>query len=426
MKRELKCPNCQHTFQVDDETFESLATQIRTAAFDEELSRRVTEMRDKFNSELKFERMRQQQQQEKTHAALELKITELQAQIDRNESMRRVAILEEQNRAADTIRAREQTIAELRNRVEQQAREAALREQSLREQHATDLRRKDDTIEYYKDLKTRLSTKMIGETLEQHCQTVFDQAQAMGVMPNARLEKDNTVIGGTKGDFTFRDFDEDGEEYISIMFEMKNESDTTSTKHRNADFLEKLDQDRNKKNCEYAVLVSLLEKDNELYNDGIVNMSHRFPKMYVIRPQMFMVLISLLSQAARKNRAEIVSLRHQLVEAKAQSLEVSTFEQRRDKLVQDFSAYIETHLKKHNDAMDGIDKVIATLEKQIEALRKVKETFGTSQTKLVKAGEVMVKNLTIRKLTRGLPDLQQKFNDARSQSYSEDTLSATE
>lgn len=458
--KELKCPKCGHVFHVDQEVFDSLAGQVKTIVFNEEIERRTNEIRQQIIAELNIQRLRDQQnfkemltkqervlnerdieiarlkeqldnsvqtqklelesqlsRKDKEYAQSisdkEREISSLQSVIEQSDSRRQVAILEERQKASEAIRIKDNEINELKNKVEAEQKEARIREAGLKEQYSVVLKQKDETIEYYKDMKVRMSTKMIGETLEIHCQTLFHQAQSMGMFPDAFFEKDNDVRTGTKGDFIFRDYD-NGREYISIMFEMKNEADTTATKHRNSDFLEKLDKDRRDKECEYAVLVSLLERDNDLYNDGIVNMSHKYPKMYVIRPQMFMPLISLLSQAARKNVQEINALRVELEVARAQTVDVTNFEKRRDQFVANFSKLVEAHTKKHEDAMTGIDKVIEALEKQVDALRKVKNLFDTSEQKLIRANETVENDFTIKKLTHGNPTMRAKFNEARA------------
>jgi hypothetical protein len=397
--------------------FDSIAEQVRTAVLEDEIKRQTDMLRNQLKSEFDTQRLIDEKKLNTKLSERDTEIARLREQLksatEQSDGKLRVAVLEEQARVKDAMQAKDAQIAALRNQVVAEQNNAKIREAGLNERHASELKQKDDVISYYKDLKTRLSTKMIGESLEVHCQTLFDQAQSMGMLPNARLEKDNDARTGTKGDFIFHDYDADGVPYISIMFEMKHEMDTTATKHKNDDFLEKLDKDRRDKNCEYAVLVSLLERDNELYNNGIVNKSHIYPKMYVIRPQMFMPLISLLCQAASKNLAEISHLRSELEVARAQTIDVTNFEQRRDQFVATFGKLVEAHAKKHVDAMSGIDKVIASLEKQIEELRKVKTLFETSEQKLLRANESVENDFTIKKLTRGNPTMRAKFDEAR-------------
>lgn len=363
--------------------------------------------------EMESQLLKKEQQHKDALAEKDRTIYDLKSTIAQSDGARRVAILEEQKKAATLIQKKEAEIADLRNKIETEKKDAATQIASLKERHMMIVSEKDKEIQYHKDFKARLSTKMIGETLEIHCQTLFNQAQSMGMFPDAYFAKDNDARTGSKGDFIFRDY-VDSREYISIMFEMKNESDSGSTKHKNDDFLEKLDKDRREKNCEYAVLVSMLERDNELYNDGIVNKSHRYPKMYVIRPQMFMTLIALLCQASRKSLAEIQSLRAELEVAKAQSIDVTNFEKRRDQFALSFGKLVEAHIKKHNDAIGGIDKVIESLEKQVSTLRKVKELFETSEQKLLRANESVETDFTIKKLTYGNPTMKAKFEEAKS------------
>lgn len=467
--KELKCPHCNNVFQVDQAAFESIAGQVRNKVFEDEVARRTSEVREKIKDEYELRRLKDAQEykdsltenrrsldernneiqllREKLHslkdnqesklreaearqarnlaeelASKDAEINDLKGKLRLHEGEKKIALMNERQLSSDLIREKDAVIAELQNRIEAAGKEAELNLAALREQHAIVLSEKEREIQYHKEFKIRMSTKMIGETLEIHCRTMFSQAQSMGLFPSASFEKDNDIRTGTKGDFIFRDYDE-GVEYISIMFEMKNEADTTAARHKNEDFLEKLDKDRRDKNCEYAVLVSMLERDSELYNDGIVNMSHRFPKMYVIRPQMFMTLIALLCQASRKSMHEIRALRMELEVARAQSIDITNFERRRDQFVASFGKLVEAHVKKHEDAMSGIDKVIEALEKQAEALRKVKSLFETSEKKLLKAGESVENDFTIKKLTHGNPTMREKFKAIRD---SENLVGASE
>ena len=452
-KKELKCPECGHVFQVSQEVFDSLAAQVRNAVMTEELDRRAAELekrltaqhevaeiekRREFDAELETrarqiasrdaeiallkERLanaprdvRQQLERELSDRDREISRMEqeLKSARDTFEVEKRVAILEMRERQTAELRRRDEEITRLQGCVEAGRKDAELRMADLNAAHAVELAKKDETIRYYKDFKTSLSTKMLGETLEIHCRTEFERHQAMGMFPDAQFWKDNdTSPGGTKGDFIFRDY-VGGEEYISIMFEMKNEADETATRHRNEDFLAKLHKDRTEKGCEYAVLVTMLEKQSDLYNQGIVNMSHRYPKMYVIRPQFFMTLIVLLSQASRKSIGEIHALRAELEIARAQTVDVTNFERRRDEFVRTFSSLVEAHSKKHLEAMADIDKVIESLERQVDKLRKVKSAFETSHQKLLKANESAETKFTIKRLCHGNPTMRRKFDEAR-------------
>lgn len=348
-------------------------------------------------------------------SAKDLEIAELRHTITELKNQYQVDIMKAQNELKDDLHAREQTITELNSKLEAQKvnAENALLEEKNR--HKELLKAKDEEIERYRDIKSRLSTKMLGETLEQHCFNMFNLARSHGQFLNAYFEKDNdTSVGGTKGDFIFRDF-LDGEEYISIMFEMKNEDDRTATKHKNEDFFAKLDKDRRDKHCEYAILVSMLEADSELYNEGIVDVSYRYEKMLVVRPQFFMSVISLLSRTALRGAQQLISLKKEVEIAKAQSIDVTKFEERRDKFVSEFGKLVDAHLKKQDDALSGIDKAIEAAEKQADNLRKIKALFETSRQKLINANEKAENDFTIRKLTYGNPTMRTKFEEARKQ-----------
>jgi len=294
---------------------------------------------------------------------------------------------------------KERELTELRAQLTTLKSEQALREADLIADRDRLLALKDEEIARYKDMKARLSTKMVGETLEQHCETEFNKVRAMG-FPNALFEKDNDARSGSKGDFIFRDFDESGMEYISIMFEMKNEMDETATKHRNEDFFKKLDKDRREKNCEYAVLVSLLESDNEYYNTGIVDVSYRYEKMYVIRPQFFLPLISLLRNAARAS----LSYRQELAAMRNQNLDVERFSSQLVEFKDRFSRNYELASRQFGEA-------IAEIDKTIEHLEKTKKNLLASANNLRLAND-KARDLTIKRLTRGNPTMTEKFLDA--------------
>ena len=326
-------------------------------------------------------------------------ITVLKAAIGRNDNDRKMAVMEEQRKASEAIRAKDEKISELSGKISLEKNEALLREASLKNEYEFKLKQKQDEVDYYKDLKTKMSTKMIGESLEIHCSTEFNRARPM--FPNAYFEKDNDASGGSKGDFIFRDFD-NGTEYVSIMFEMKNEMDRTATKHRNEDFLKKLDEDRRSKNCEYAVLVSLLEPENELYNGGIVDMSHRYPKMFVIRPQFFMSLIMILVQTSRKS----IEYKRQLEIARSQSIDVTNFESQLNDFKEKFANNYRLASEKFKVAIEEIDKSISHLQ-------KIKDALIGSERNLRLAND-KADSLTIKKLTRGNPTMKEKFEQARS------------
>ena len=433
--KELKCPNCQHVFKVDEDLFESLANQVRNAAFDDEVCRRTDDIRQRISiefqakakeiennfsrrlsekdmdlvkrdSELRSARERleslsreKEAEFDKKIAASNVEIERLKAIIDRNDSDRQIALLEERQATAEKLRLKDNEIADLRTSAATERNKAIERENNLKQQHSLELRQKQELIDYYKELKARMSTKMIGESLEIHCQNEFNRLRAM-MYPNAYFDKDNDASDGTKGDFIFRDY-ADGVEYISIMFEMKNENDTTATKHRNEDFFAKLDRDRNKKGCEYAVLVSMLEADNDLYNEGIVDVSYRYPKMFVIRPQFFMSVISMLSQASRKSAGYM----RQLEDARRQSIDVTNFEQQLNVFREGFDRNYRLASEKFRSAIEGIDKSIASLQ-------KIKDALLSSENNLRLAND-KAEALTIKKLTRGNPTMKVKFDEAR-------------
>ena len=332
-------------------------------------------------------------------------ISELKSTISQSKDACHIAVLEEQQKAQDALKEKENKIVELTGMVNQQKNEAALRENSIKETYEIQLKKKQEEVDYYKDLKTRMSTKMVGETLEIHCSTEFNRMRPL--FPNAYFEKDNDASGGSKGDFIFRDY-EDGFEYISIMFEMKNEMDQTATKHKNEDFLKKLDDDRKAKKCEFAVLVSLLEPESELYNTGIVDMSHRYPKMYVIRPQFFIPLITLLVQTSKKS----IEYQRQLAIARSQSVDVTNFESRLNDFKEKFANNYRLASEKFKTAIDEIDKSITHLQ-------KIKEALVGSERNLRLAND-KADSLTIKKLTYNNPTMKEKFKEARAVEEDED------
>ena len=332
-------------------------------------------------------------------------ISELKSTISQSKDACQIAVLEEQRKAQDALKEKENKIVELTGMVSLQKNEAALRENSIKETYEMQLKQKQEEVDYYKDLKTRMSTKMVGETLEIHCSTEFNRMRPL--FPNAYFEKDNDASGGSKGDFIFRDY-EDGFEYISIMFEMKNEMDQTATKHKNEDFLKKLDEDRRAKKCEFAVLVSLLEPESELYNTGIVDMSHRYPKMYVIRPQFFLPLITLLVQTSKKS----IEYQRQLAIARSQSVDVTNFESRLNDFKEKFANNYRLASEKFKTAIDEIDKSITHLQ-------KIKEALVGSERNLRLAND-KADSLTIKKLTYNNPTMKEKFKEARAVEEDED------
>lgn len=392
--KELKCPKCGNVFTVDENDYAALLNQVKNAEFEEELTRRIHDLEQSRNAQRQAEQarvaaeqqaalLRREQQYSQQIQTLQSQIQALQAQVAQGEQQKQIAVMELRQKALTEYAKKEQELATVRSQMETQVN--ALKEQ----------------VDYYKDLKTRMSTKMVGETLEQHCSTLFNQL-LRPIMPNAYFEKDNEVVDGTKGDFVFRDSYE-GQEYVSIMFEMKNENDETATKHKNEDFLKKLDEDRRKKNCEYAVLVSLLEADSELYNGGIVDMSHRFPKMYVIRPQFFIPIITLLVQTSKKT----IDYQRQLAIAQSQSIDVTHFEDQLSDFKEKFGRNYRLAAEKFQTAIDEIDKSISHLQ-------KIKDALIGSENNLRLAND-KAEALTIKRLTAGNPTMKAKFEEARDE-----------
>ena len=404
--KELKCPKCGNVFTVDESDYADIVNQVKTMEFQAEVDRMMKEMEKRQAlqqqaDELKAEQQLQAKQLEFAQqlAAKESEISSLKASLAEGEAKIRVAVLEEQNKSKDELQKKEQKIAQLQNEMTSKDSEAQARVQSMKEMFDMQLKEKQTQIDYYKDLKTRMSTKMIGETLEQHCSTLFN-ITIRTLMPNAYFEKDNDASEGSKGDFIFYDKDDDFK-YISIMFEMKNESDTTATRHKNEDFLKKLDEDRRKKGCEYAVLVSLLEPDNETYNSGIVDVSHRYEKMYVIRPQFFIPIITLLVQAAKKS----LEYKRQLVIAQSKDVDVTNFEAKLSEFRDQFGKNVKNAHDRFEDAIKAIDKSIADLQKVKDNLLKSDDHLRLANGK--------VDDLTIRKLTYKNPTMKVKFDEAR-------------
>lgn len=449
--QEIRCPKCNEVFQVDDSGYSQIVQQVRDKEFEKEAARRAEELEKAKNSELKILEM---EYEKKLESALseksdditdkEKRITELEARLESIESEKQLAVAnavserekrfnEESSKAQKAISDKESLIKQLELQLQQaqslqqaaldkaksenalalekkqneinelnsqlktKDSEAALRCKTIEEKYAIELKNKDELIEQYKDFKARLSTKMVGETLEQHCLTQFNSLR-MSAFPNAYFEKDNDARSGSKGDFIFRESSEDGIEFISIMFEMKNEMDTTATKHKNEDFFKELDKDRNEKGCEYAVLVSMLEADNEFYNAGIVDVSYKYPKMYVIRPQFFIPLISLLRNAARNS----LEYKRELAMAKAQQVDLTNFEKNITEFKTAFSRNYQLASDKFKIAIDEIDKTITHLQ-------KTKDALLSSENNLRLANNKAEEQLTIKKLTKNAPSIKEEF-----------------
>lgn len=401
---ELKCPHCGQAFTVDDAELSSIISQIRDKEFNKDVEKRIEELENNLEEKHKIEldslrnqvileineshskeldKLKKQiEKAESDKTKLENDKIKLQNEIDNAKDKQKIAVLEAVK-----------DVEEEKHRLEKDI-------QSEKEKAQILLKEKDSQIEFYKDLKTKMSTKMVGETLEQHCETQFNQLRATA-FPNAYFEKDNDARSGSKGDYIYRETDEYDNEIISIMFEMKNEMDTTATKHKNEDFFKELDKDRREKNCEYAVLVSLLESDNELYNAGIVDVSYRYEKMYVVRPQCFIPIITLLRNAAMN----ALMYKQELAQVKNQDIDISNFEESLLQFKDDFSRNYDIAHKHFDKAIDEIDKTISHLE-------KVKKELQGSDNQLRKANN-KVDEVNIKRLTKNNPTMREKFEELK-------------
>lgn len=403
--QEIKCPNCGQVFQVDESGYASIVQQVRDSEFHRELERREAELLEKTESSVKIARMEQEkisaeeiQRKDARIAEMDKEIEALKAKLRGAETETRLAVTEAISEKERELADKALSITELEGKLKSKAQESELREKSLKDQYENALKMKDEQIEYYKDFKARQSTKMVGESLEQHCQNQFN-AIRMTAFPNAYFEKDNDARTGSKGDFIFREASEDGTEFISIMFEMKNEMDETATKHKNEDFFRELDKDRKEKNCEYAVLVSMLEADNDLYNNGIVDVSYKYEKMYVIRPQFFIPMITLLRNAALNS----LKYQRELQVVKNQQLDILHFEENMNTFKTAFAKNYDLASRKFEDAINEIDKSIRQLE-------KVKEALTSSERNLRLAND-KAQDLSIKKLTKNAPSVKEMFDE---------------
>ena len=437
---EIKCPHCGEMFTIDEAGFAAILKQVRDAEFDKEVRRHEQLMASEKQQAVQLAVAEALAKAQGDAAQKEARIAELEARLQaeqrERESQQRLAHAERERALADAAAAKDVRIVELEQRVEaqgrafeaekklavEQARSALERERdalaaqvalkdaeksqatsALKEQLAIELKAKDDIIAYkegeierYKDMKARLSTKMVGESLEQHCETEFNKIRA-AAFPRAYFEKDNDASEGSKGDFIFRECDEEGNEIVSIMFEMKNESDDSSHRHKNEDFFKKLDADRRKKGCEYAVLVTLLEPESELYNQGIVDVSYRFEKMYAIRPQFFLPMISILRNAALNSMA----YKAELAVVRNQNIDITNFEEQMETFKSGFARNYDLASRKFQTAIDEIDKTILHLQKTKDALVSSENNLRLANNK--------AQDLTIKRLTRNNPTMKAAF-----------------
>jgi len=432
---EVNCPHCTKAFKIDEAGYADILKQVHDREFEEALHERLTLAEKAKQVEIELAEAKVAKDLEAQSVKKDAEIQKLNAKVDASDVAQRLAV-------AEALSAVEKISDALANELEQEKKDKAstaeiteaklaselqklaaeknteiqgleakletgeakqkLAEASLKDKYETQIKDRDDAIERLRDMKAQLSTKMVGETLEQHCEIEFNRIRATA-FPKAYFEKDNDASAGSKGDYIFRDLDDEGIEAVSIMFEMKNESDTTATKKKNEDFLKELDKDRSEKGCEYAVLVSLLESENELYNSGIVDVSHRYPKMYVIRPQFFIPMITLLRNAAQNS----LQYKAELALVKAQSTDVTNFEDKLEEFKTAFDKNYDLASRRFETAIDEIDKSIDHLQKTKEAL------LGTDRN--LRLANDKAQDVTIKKLTRGNPTMKSKFADLGSE-----------
>ena len=409
---EIICPKCNTAFKVDEAGFADIVKQVRDHQFEEELEKRLTLAEKEKESAVKLaeanlkntlkdDLAKKDKELSETLATKEAEIAQIKAKLDSAELEKKLSVTE-------AVQKIEKERDALVNDVKKKELEKQNLESSLKQQFSIELQAvkdiviyKDGEIARIKDMKAKLSTKMVGESLEQHCELEFNKLRPIAFQ-KAYFEKDNDARSGSKGDYIYRENDEHGNEIISIMFEMKNESDATATKKRNEDFLKELDKDRTEKKCEYAILVSMLESDSELYNTGIVDVSHRHPKMFVVRPQFFIQIITLLRNAALNS----MQYKAELAFVKSQDVDITNFEEKMNKFKEGFARNYDLASRKLNDAIDGIDKTIRELE-------KTKAALLSSENNLRLANE-KTDDLTIKKLTNGNPTMKAKFDELKN------------
>jgi len=396
---EITCPHCKKAFKIDEAGYADILKQVRDADFEKQLHDRLELAEQEKRSAVELAEAKLAGKLDQDAATKDAEIQALKAKLDANKVEQKLEIKE-------ALSAVEKERDALESSLQQAKFQKQLAENALKDKYETQIKDRDDTIERLRDLKARLSTKMVGETLEQHCETEFNRIRATA-FPRAYFEKDNDARSGSKGDYIFRDSDEAGTETVSIMFEMKNESDETATKKKNEDFLKELDKDRTEKNCEYAVLVSLLEPDSELYNSGIVDVSHRYPKMYVVRPQFFIPIITLLRNAAQNS----LKYKTELALVKAQNIDITNFENGLEEFKTGFARNYELASKKFKIAIDEIDKTIDHLQKTKSALLGSENNLRLANNK--------ADDLTVKKLTKGNPTMAAKFAELKNDGTSD-------
>lgn len=411
---ELKCPKCGTTFKVDDTSYADILNQVRNHEFEAELEKRLEQSlrseKQSHQAEIAELKAKFEQASTELKAKLAQNKTEFEAKLAQSKTEQELAIaratapIERERDSLKNSLVAAQNEAKLN--LETANSRAKLSEAALITKYESALKLKEEENERLKDLKSKLSTKMVGETLEQHCQTEFNRIRT-AAFPHAYFEKDNDARTGSKGDYIFRELDEAGNEIVSIMFEMKNENETTATKHKNEDFFKELDKDRREKNCEYAILVSLLESDSELYNTGIVDVSYRYEKMYVIRPQFFIPIITLLRNAALSS----LQYKQELAVVRSQNIDITHFEENMEKFKVGFARNYDLASRKFKTAIDEIDKIINSLQKTKDALLSSENNLRLANNK--------AEELTIKRLTRGNPTMAQKFADLHANESTE-------
>ena len=387
------CPHCSKAFKIDETGYADILKQVRDREFDEQLHKRLAIAEQEKRTAVELAKAQLSTALEREIAKKDQTIERYKSTIESSELARKLAISE----AVQTISSERDG---LKMKLEQSRLEKQLAESALKDKYETQLKDRDHAIERLRDMKAKLSSKLLGETLEQHCETEFNRLRATA-FPNAYFEKDNDARSGSKGDYVFREFDSEGTEVVSVMFEMKNENDRSTSKSRNEDFLKELDRDRNEKSCEYAVLVSMLEPDSDLYNSGIVDVSHRYPRMYIVRPQFFIPIITLLRNAAQKSLA----YKRELAVVKAQNIDITHFEAELESFKNGFAKNYDLATRKFQTAIDEIDKSIDHLQKTKEAL------LGTDRN--LRLANDKAQDVTIKKRTRGNPTMAAKFKALR-------------
>lgn len=420
---EIKCPKCKTVFKISESDYVSIVKQVRDKEFDNEIKVRENELKQEKDNSIKLNKLTFDKELDDIVNKKETEILLLKEEIKRKEETTKNKIekefnekindltieiselksklkLQETNNELEIqkrVSEKDKEINSLNNELELKSKEFVIKENNMKESYENKLKDKDEQIAYYKDFKARQSTKMIGESLEVHCNHEFNRLRPL--FKNAYFEKDNDAKSGSKGDFIFRDYDDNGNEIVSIMFEMKNEADETATKHKNEDFLKELNKDRNEKKCEYAVLVSLLESDNDYYNDGIVDVSHLYDKMYVIRPQFFIPLITLIRNLANKS----LEYRKELELIKNQNIDITHFEESMNNFKESFGRNYRLASERFQKAIDEIDKTIEHLQKTKENLLKTDDNLRIANNK--------AEDLTIKKITHNNPTMSKMFEE---------------